>query len=85
MQTVFYNHGNHTTSQRQACCLWSVCSFCFFYSKQCSDESFCSFLGPVGIVVEGYDMIKEIEKLGSQSGKPSKAITIKSCGEVREK
>jgi cyclophilin family peptidyl-prolyl cis-trans isomerase len=36
-----------------------------------------------GKVVEGMDVIKEIEKYGSQSGKTSKKILISDCGEIK--
>lgn len=35
-----------------------------------------------GTVLENYEFIREIEKLGSQSGKPSKTITIVESGEL---
>lgn len=35
-----------------------------------------------GEVLEGYDVVKKIEKLGSQSGKPSKRVAIKESGEL---
>jgi peptidylprolyl isomerase len=35
-----------------------------------------------GKVVEGYDIIKKVESLGSQSGKPSATITIADSGEL---
>ncbi len=35
-----------------------------------------------GGVVEGMDVLMAIEKLGSQSGKTSKKIVIKDCGEM---
>ncbi|MBW0522589.1 hypothetical protein O181_062304 [Austropuccinia psidii MF-1] len=37
-----------------------------------------------GEVVEGYDIVKEIEKLGSLSGKPKAEVVIGDCGEVSE-
>ncbi|EPY27428.1 cyclophilin 11 [Strigomonas culicis] len=36
-----------------------------------------------GRVVEGIDVVKRIEKLGSSSGKPSKRVVISDCGEVK--
>merc|ERR1711957_585680 len=33
-----------------------------------------------GEVLEGYDVVKEMEKVGSQSGRPSKQVTIVACG-----
>lgn len=35
-----------------------------------------------GEVVEGMDLVKEIEKLGSSSGKPKKTVTIAESGTV---
>jgi len=35
-----------------------------------------------GKVVEGLDIVKEIEKAGSDSGRPSKQVTITSSGIV---
>jgi len=35
-----------------------------------------------GKVVEGMDVVKAIEKLGSQSGRTSKKVEIKDCGET---
>lgn len=35
-----------------------------------------------GKVVEGYDMVKEMEKVGSQSGTTSSTIVIDDCGEL---
>ncbi|XP_039125658.1 LOW QUALITY PROTEIN: peptidyl-prolyl cis-trans isomerase F, mitochondrial-like [Dioscorea cayenensis subsp. rotundata] len=35
-----------------------------------------------GIVVEGMDVVKKIESLGSQSGKTSKRVTIADCGQL---
>ena len=35
-----------------------------------------------GSVVEGMDVVRKVEKLGSQSGKTRKRITIRDCGEV---
>merc|ERR1711994_240808 len=37
-----------------------------------------------GNVTKGYDeVVKAIEKVGSQSGKTSKAVVIKSCGQLK--
>ena len=33
-----------------------------------------------GVVEDGYDVVKMIEKLGNRSGKPSKKAMIKKCG-----
>ncbi|KAL2848276.1 cyclophilin-like domain-containing protein [Aspergillus pseudodeflectus] len=35
-----------------------------------------------GEVVEGYDLVKTIEGMGSASGKPKKQVVIASCGTV---
>ncbi|XP_060524059.1 peptidyl-prolyl cis-trans isomerase [Cylas formicarius] len=35
-----------------------------------------------GAVVEGMDIVKKIEALGSQSGKTSKKITVADCGQL---
>merc|ERR1712174_51975 len=35
-----------------------------------------------GKVVEGMDVVKKIEAVGSQSGKTSKPVAIKECGQV---
>lgn len=35
-----------------------------------------------GEVLEGYDIVKEIEAVGSQSGKPSKSVVIADSGEL---
>ncbi len=35
-----------------------------------------------GSVVEGMDLVKKIESLGSESGKPSKLITISNSGSL---
>ena len=32
-----------------------------------------------GKVLDGHDVIKEIEKCGSKSGRPSKNVTISEC------
>jgi len=37
-----------------------------------------------GSVVEGMDVVKKIEALGSRSGTTSKKITIKDCGELKK-
>ncbi len=36
-----------------------------------------------GEVVKGMDVVKAIEKLGSQSGKPKKEVLIADCGELK--
>lgn len=38
-----------------------------------------------GRVVEGLDIVKKVEALGSRSGRTTKKITIADCGEVKEK
>ena len=35
-----------------------------------------------GSVVEGLDIVKAIEKVGSQSGKPSQKVEIANCGQL---
>lgn len=35
-----------------------------------------------GKVVEGYDVVKQIESVGSQSGRPSKSVRIVKSGEL---
>ncbi|CAG9335670.1 unnamed protein product [Blepharisma stoltei] len=35
-----------------------------------------------GEVIEGYEIVKKIEKVGSQSGKPSKRVVVKESGEL---
>ncbi|CAH8305580.1 unnamed protein product [Eruca vesicaria subsp. sativa] len=35
-----------------------------------------------GQVVEGLDVVKAIEKVGSSSGKPSKPVVIADCGQI---
>merc|ERR1712038_1998270 len=35
-----------------------------------------------GNVVEGMDIVRQIEKYGSQSGKPKDKIVISSCGQI---
>lgn len=37
-----------------------------------------------GKVVEGMDVVKAVEKLGSRSGTPSQQVVIEECGEVKE-
>jgi cyclophilin family peptidyl-prolyl cis-trans isomerase len=35
-----------------------------------------------GEVVKGYDIVKKMEALGTQSGKPKKTIKIQDCGQL---
>ena len=35
-----------------------------------------------GSVVEGMNVVKEIEKVGSQSGKTSRPVKIEACGQL---
>lgn len=35
-----------------------------------------------GSVVEGMDVVKSIEGLGSQSGKPSRKVVVADCGQL---
>jgi cyclophilin family peptidyl-prolyl cis-trans isomerase len=36
-----------------------------------------------GEVVDGMDVVKSVEKVGSQSGKTQKKVTITDCGELK--
>ena len=36
-----------------------------------------------GNVVEGMDVIKKVEKVGSQNGKTTKKVVIATCGELK--
>eukprot|EP00842_Homolaphlyctis_polyrhiza_P004969 jgi/Hompol1/5473/HPOL_001963-RA len=42
------------------------------------DGKHCVF----GEVVSGMDVVRQIEKMGSKSGKPKQKITIVDCGEL---
>ena len=46
------------------------------------DEYFRQDLAICGRVVEGMDIVAQIEKFGSKSGSTSKRIVIDDCGEV---
>lgn len=35
-----------------------------------------------GEVLEGYDIVKAIEAVGSQSGAPAQEVLVKDCGEL---
>ena len=35
-----------------------------------------------GMVLEGMDVVKAIEKVGSSSGKPKVPVVVKNCGEL---
>ena len=35
-----------------------------------------------GAVVEGMDVVKQVESYGSQSGKTSKSIIVENCGQL---
>jgi cyclophilin family peptidyl-prolyl cis-trans isomerase len=35
-----------------------------------------------GVVLEGMDVVKKIESFGSQSGRPSKTVTIVESGQL---
>jgi len=37
-----------------------------------------------GKVVNGYSVVKEMEKVGSDSGKTSEPVVIEDCGEIKE-
>lgn len=36
-----------------------------------------------GEVSEGLDVIKKVEAVGTQSGRPQQTVTIKDCGEIK--
>lgn len=38
-----------------------------------------------GKVVEGYNVVKNMEKVGSDSGRTSEAVVIEDCGEITDK
>lgn len=38
-----------------------------------------------GEVLDGYDVVKQIEGIGSQSGMPRAPVTIEDCGEILDK
>ena len=48
-----------------------------------TDLHVCCCACVVLIVLEGMDVVKKIEALGSGSGKPSKKIAIKDSGELK--
>jgi len=35
-----------------------------------------------GAVIQGYDVVQAVEKVGSESGKTSKPVVVKNCGQV---
>ena len=35
-----------------------------------------------GGIIEGLDLVKEMERCGTQGGKPSKKVTISDCGQL---
>merc|ERR1712071_692684 len=37
-----------------------------------------------GVVVDGWDVVRRMEKLGSRSGKVSRKVTIAACGVLSE-
>lgn len=37
-----------------------------------------------GEVIEGVDVVKKIEKQGTQSGNPLRKVFIRDCGEIRK-
>ena len=37
-----------------------------------------------GIVEEGWEVVKEVERMGSRSGRPSAKIVISDCGILEE-
>lgn len=36
-----------------------------------------------GVVLKGMDVVRNIEKLGTQQGKPKKPIVVTACGELK--
>lgn len=36
-----------------------------------------------GEVTEGIEVVKKVEAIGTQSGRPSQPVTIKDCGEIK--
>jgi peptidylprolyl isomerase len=47
----------------------------------------CSGIGKhavFGKVLEGFDVVQKIERVGSQSGKPSKTVRIVESGEITD-
>ncbi|PAV92854.1 hypothetical protein WR25_09841, partial [Diploscapter pachys] len=36
-----------------------------------------------GHVVDGMDVVRKVESMGSRSGKPQKKVTIADCGEIK--
>ena len=53
-----------------------VCSI--FFNRPHYSQLFVRF----GTCVEGYDTVKAIEKVGSQSGATSKPVVIADCGQL---
>ena len=51
-----------------------------FNSMLCLDRTFDR--SPPGQVIEGFEIVQAIEKLGSQSGTPTKKITIAASGTI---
>ena len=37
-----------------------------------------------GEVIKGYDIVKKVESIGTQTGKPLQKVTIVNCGQVDE-
>ena len=58
----------------------SIGSHCFICTDKTShlDGKHVVF----GQVVEGFDVVKAIEAVGSQSGKTSKPVAIADCGQL---
>ena len=36
-----------------------------------------------GEVVQGADVVRQMESMGSKSGKPSQNVTVQDCGEIK--
>ena len=52
------------------------------FQRMIIDQLVQSFQVVFGEVIDGMDIVRKIEALGSQSGKTQKRITIASCGEL---
>ncbi|KAL0334622.1 UNVERIFIED_CONTAM: Peptidyl-prolyl cis-trans isomerase 1 [Sesamum radiatum] len=50
------------------------------YGSKFADENFVK--KHTGPVVEGYDVVKAIEKVGSGSGRTSKPVVVADCGQL---
>lgn len=54
-----------------------IISFCFIQTPWLDGKHVV-----FGEVLEGYDIVKKVEAVGSQSGKPSKEVRILESGEL---